>query len=858
MENLRNMNPIKVDKTTIINLEKGKLPPQALDLEEAVLGAMMIDKKGVDEVIDILQPDAFYKEAHKHIFEAIFQLFTDSQPIDLLTVSAQLKKSAKLDLAGGDFYLIQLTQKISSSAHIEFHSRIILQKYIQRSLIKISSEIIEESYDETTDVFDLLDKAETKLYEVTQGNIKRSSETAQSLVIQAKKRIEEIANKEGLSGIATGFDKLDKITSGWQPSDLIIIAARPGMGKCLGKGTKVLMYNGTLKKVEDIISGELLMGDDSTPRKVLSIARGREKMYWIRQNKANSYRVNESHILSLKRSRNDGKHRKGDILNITVKEYLEKSDKFKSNYKGYKVAVEFYEKELTLEPYYLGLWIGDGHSYSQRITNVDSEVINYLDDYAVRLESELVVYEQENRTKNYSIVKRNRALSEDFQINIQTELRKLNLLENKHIPENYLINSRKNRLELLAGIIDSDGYYTPEYNCFEILQKNKIIADQIKFLCDSLGFRTSIKKKKTTIKSINYEGEAFRIRFFGNINEIPTKVERKKAREWRSNIDWKVTGIKVEYDKEDDYYGFEIDGNRLFLLEDMTVTHNTAFVLSMARNIAIDLGQPVALFSLEMSSVQLITRLISSETGLSSEKLRTGKLEKHEWEQLSTKVKDLEKAPLYIDDSPSLSIFDLRAKARRLSSQHGIKLIIVDYLQLMTAGGSNGKGGGNREQEISTISRNLKALAKELEVPVIALSQLSRAVETRGSSKRPLLSDLRESGAIEQDADIVSFIYRPEYYKIDEWDDQEQTPTAGQAEFIIAKHRNGSLENIRLKFIGNLGKFDNLEEYGSTFDDLPSKMNHDDNPFMTKNLPSPNEAFGSNINSNDDDSEVPF
>ena len=858
MENLRNMNPIKVDKTTIINLEKGKLPPQALDLEEAVLGAMMIDKKGVDEVIDILQPDAFYKEAHKHIFEAIFQLFTDSQPIDLLTVSAQLKKNAKLDLAGGDFYLIQLTQKISSSAHIEFHSRIILQKYIQRSLIKISSEIIEESYDETTDVFDLLDKAESKLYEVTQGNIKRSSETAQSLVIQAKKRIEEIANKEGLSGIATGFDKLDKITSGWQPSDLIIIAARPGMGKCLGKGTKVLMYNGTLKKVEDIISGELLMGDDSTPRKVLSIARGREKMYWIRQNKANSYRVNESHILSLKRSRNEGKHRKGDILNITVKEYLEKSDKFKSNYKGYKVAVEFYEKELTLEPYYLGLWIGDGHSYSQRITNVDSEVINYLDDYAVRLESELVVYEQENRTKNYSIVKRNRALSEDFQINIQTELRKLNLLENKHIPENYLINSRKNRLELLAGIIDSDGYYTPEYNCFEILQKNKIIADQIKFLCDSLGFRTSIKKKKTTIKSINYEGEAFRIRFFGNINEIPTKVERKKAREWRSNIDWKVTGIKVEYDKEDDYYGFEIDGNRLFLLEDMTVTHNTAFVLSMARNIAIDFGQPVALFSLEMSSVQLITRLISSETGLSSEKLRTGKLEKHEWEQLSTKVKDLEKAPLYIDDSPSLSIFDLRAKARRLSSQHGIKLIIVDYLQLMTAGGSNGKGGGNREQEISTISRNLKALAKELEVPVIALSQLSRAVETRGSSKRPLLSDLRESGAIEQDADIVSFIYRPEYYKIDEWDDQEQTPTAGQAEFIIAKHRNGSLENIRLKFIGNLGKFDNLEEYGTTFDDLPSKMNHDDNPFMTKNLPSPNEAFGSNINSNDDDSEVPF
>jgi replicative DNA helicase len=514
MENFKNVNPVKVDKTTIISLEKGKLPPQVLDLEEAVLGAMMIDKKGVDDVIDILQADAFYKDAHKYIFEAIVQLFTETQPIDLLTVSAQLKKNGKLDLVGGDFYLIQLTQKIASSAHIEFHSRIILQKFIQRSLIRISSEIIEASYDETTDVFDLLDQAESKLYEVTQGNIKRSSETAQSLVLQAKKRIEEIAKQEGLSGVETGFTNLDKLTSGWQPSDLIIIAARPAMGK-------------------------------------------------------------------------------------------------------------------------------------------------------------------------------------------------------------------------------------------------------------------------------------------------------------------------------------------------------TAFVLSMARNIAIDFGHPVALFSLEMASVQLITRLISSETGLSSEKLRTGKLEPHEWTMLSTKVKNLEKAPLFIDDTPSLSIFDLRAKCRRLVSQHGIKIIIVDYLQLMTAGG-NSKGGGNREQEISTISRNLKALAKELNVPVIALSQLSRAVETRGSSKRPLLSDLRESGAIEQDADIVSFLYRPEYYKIDEWDDDEASPTTGQAEIMIAKHRNGGIENVRLKFIGHLGKFDNLDDFSGNYDDLPSKMNHEENPFITKNLPSANEAFGSNLNDDDDDSDVPF
>ncbi|MBE9489554.1 MAG: replicative DNA helicase [Bacteroidetes bacterium] len=499
----------QVDKSTIINLEKGKIPPQALDLEEVVLGAMMIDKKGVDEVIDILSPEAFYKDAHKFIFEAIFKLFENSEPIDLLTVSTQLKKDSRLDVAGGDFYLISLTQKVSSSAHIEFHARIILQKYIQRSLIKISNEIIEDSYDETKDVFDLLDNAESRLYEVTQGNIKKSSETAHDLVHQAKRKIEEISNKEGMSGIPSGFDKLDKLTSGWQESDLIIIAARPGMGK-------------------------------------------------------------------------------------------------------------------------------------------------------------------------------------------------------------------------------------------------------------------------------------------------------------------------------------------------------TALTLSMARNIAVNQNIPVAFFSLEMASVQLITRLISSETGLSSDKLRTGRLEKHEWEQLNVKVKALEKAPLFIDDSPSLSIFDLRAKARRLASQHGIKLIVVDYLQLMTAGG--GMKGGNREQEISTISRNLKALAKELSIPVIALSQLSRAVETRGGSKRPLLSDLRESGAIEQDADIVSFIYRPEYYKIDEWDDEERTPTEGQAEFIVAKHRNGGLDSIRMKFIGHLGKFENLDDFDSPFM-FDSKMNAaaNDDTFKPDNFPSTDDAFGA-----PDDNDVPF
>jgi replicative DNA helicase len=231
MEKKQSIGLSKTQNPMVINLQQGKIPPQALDLEEAVLGAMLIDKKGVDEVIDLLQPDAFYKIAHQNIFEAIYQLFQDSQPIDLLTVSSELRKNGKLESVGGEFYLVQLSQRIASSAHIEFHARIILQKYIQRSLIKISNEIIESAYKESTDVFDLLDEAESKLYDVTQGNIKKSSESAQNLVLEAKKKIEEISKQDGLSGVSTGFEKLDKLTSGWQPSDLIIIAARPGMGK---------------------------------------------------------------------------------------------------------------------------------------------------------------------------------------------------------------------------------------------------------------------------------------------------------------------------------------------------------------------------------------------------------------------------------------------------------------------------------------------------------------------------------------------------------------------------------------------------------------------------------------------------
>ncbi|MFC5190674.1 replicative DNA helicase [Algoriphagus aquatilis] len=445
----------------------GKIPPQAVELEEAVLGALMLEKDALTNVIDILKVESFYKESHKVIFQAILDLFSESQPIDLLTVTTQLRKNGALEIAGGAFYVTELTSKVASAANIEYHARIITEQSIKRELIRISSEIQKDAFEDTTDVFELLDKMEQSMFEISEKNVRKNYSDMRSIMRDAIAELEERKNqKDGLTGVPSGFTALDRVTAGWQKSDLVIIAARPAMGK-------------------------------------------------------------------------------------------------------------------------------------------------------------------------------------------------------------------------------------------------------------------------------------------------------------------------------------------------------TAFVLSVLRNAAVDHSRPVAIFSLEMSAVQLVNRLISSEAELDSEKIKKGTLADHEWAQLVHKTAKLSKAPLFVDDTPALSILELRAKCRKLKAQHDIQMVVIDYLQLMSGDSKSGGQGGNREQEIASISRALKKIAKELSIPVIALSQLSRAVETRGGDKRPQLSDLRESGAIEQDADMVMFLYRPEYYGITE--DEEGASTAGVGEVIIAKHRNGSLENVKLRFIGRYTKFTDLD-----------------------------------------------
>jgi len=788
-----------------------KQPPNAVEVEMAVLGAMMIDEEAVPKAVEILKPDSFYDPKHAIIFSAISSLYESGEPIDTVSVYEELKKEGKVDLAGGAAYISKLTQDIASAANIDYHSRVVMEKWILRKLISSSMEIASLAYEGQTDVFDLLDAAEAKIFQISEEGIKESFTSMEKAVKEAWELIEAIhAKKISTHSVPTGFAELDDLLGGFQRSDLIIIAARPAMGKCLGKGTKVLMFDGSIKKVEDIKVGDLLMGNDSKPRKVLSIARGKEMMYWVRQNHGIDYRVNESHILSLKRSRNQGKYVKGEVLNIELSEYLSKSDKWKSNYKGYKTSVEFKHKKTPIDPYFLGLWLGDGKSDGSRIYTQDKEVVDYIYSYAKELGATVTVLKDKEKCPAYIITNGKSQVARNS--SLQAKLRNLGLLNNKHIPQIYLVNDKKTRLSLLAGLIDSDGFINHNFGgTIEITTKYEILANQIKFLCDTLGYRTSLKSKKAKISSSGFESTVWRVRFNGNVDEIPTRIKRKKAKKWIANRDWQVNGIKVEKDKVDDYYGFVLDGNHLFLLEDCTVTHNTAFAMSAARNAAMEYNVPIGVFSLEMATNQLVTRLISAESRINAHSLRTGKFKAEDGAKVSRIIHKLMKAPIYIDDTPGISILELRAKARRLKNEKKIGLLIVDYLQLVNPSFNL----DSREREISTISRSLKALAKELNIPVIALSQLNRQVETR-SDKRPQLSDLRESGSIEQDADVVIFLNRPEVYGITQFsgsDDMKGESTEGIAEVIIGKQRNGPIGEVKLKFIKEYARFENLERF---------------------------------------------
>ncbi len=782
-----------------------------INIERSILSSVLFDPSSFEDIAALLKPRDFYLPSHKYIFEAMLECEREDLPIDEEFIKKKLKQENRFD-EDAMLEILSTNPLPSTKAYIEE----IREKAIKRELVELTSEIKEVAIEKDLPSIEVVDLVQQKLYQITQESgakeFRESSEMTKATlehILELKKRGNQV-----VVGLDTGFTKLNELTTGLGKGDLVIVAARPAMGKCLAKGTKILMYDGSLKTVEDIKVGDKLMGDDSTPRKVLSLAHGKEEMYWVRQNKGIDYRVNKSHILSLKRSKNEGKHCHGDVLNISIEEYLNKSDKFKSNYKGYKVAVKFKEKELLIEPYFIGLWLGDGRKSDVRIANTDKEVVDYLKKYASKLGEKLVKSKENKKCPMYGITS-GQIGGKKESFGLQSKLRELNLINNKHIPQKYLINSTQKRLELLAGLLDSDGHYDKNCKGFEITQKNKNLAIQIKFLADSLGFRTSLISKKANIKKINFKSIVYRVRIFGDINKIPTKIKRKKAVSWTAKRSWNQTGIKVEFDKIDEYFGFEIDGNSLFLLEDMTVTHNTAFCLNLAQN-ALDDNKGVAIFSLEMPAEQLMLRMFSSKTSIPLQKIRRGDLSDDEWTRLSSAADVMSEKKFFVDDNGNVDIHKIRSKLRKLKTNHPeISLCIIDYLQLMS-----GSGNKDRHLEVSDMSRGLKLLARELEMPIVALSQLNRGLESRGD-KRPMLSDLRESGAIEQDADIILFVYRDDVYRVREEKEKEQKARVEgkeyksnffekpeeSAEIIIGKNRNGPIGVANMIFQKNTTKF---------------------------------------------------
>ena len=807
-----------------------------LNIERAVLSAILFDPQIFEELAAKLKAHDFYLPFHQHVFSAMEELAREDKPIDEEFLKSKLSSSDNYDE-------VALLDILASNpiSNTDAYLGEIKSRSTKRALATLATTIKKVTIEDDLPTDEVMNMVEKKLYEITQNSTSedfRESKEITLSMIEEINRLKALGNSK-LLGIDTGFHNLNEKTQGFGKGDLVIIAARPAMGKCLGKGTNVLMYSGELKKVEDVVVGDALMGDDSTPRKVLSLARGREEMYWVRQNKGIDYRVNKSHILSLKRSRNEGKHKHGDILNIEISDYIEKSTKFKSNYKGYSVAVDFSEKKTNIEPYFLGLWLGDGTSSKVEIATQDSEIVNYLGKYANKLSLLVNAYFVEGKCPMYRIGKGYTGGDVKKDISLQKKLRDENLLNNKHIPHNYLINSRKNRLELLAGLIDSDGYYDDKFHVMEITQKSKELSQQIKFLADSLGFKCSFKSKMARIKSIGYECEVYRVRIVGNLDEIPTKIARKQARKSASNRNHQHTGIKVEFDKVDDYYGFEIDGNKLFLLEDMTVTHNTSLVLNMTQK-AIERGEGVAFFSLEMPAEQLMLRLLSTETSIPLQKLRVGDLTDDEWSNLSKASDKMAGRKLFVDDGGMATIHHVRSKLRKLKAKHPeITMAIIDYLQLMSGDSSEG-----RQQVISEISRGLKQLARELEIPILALSQLNRGVESR-DNKRPMLSDLRESGSIEQDADIVMFVYRDDVYREAAEKEREMKAKAEgkeyenkfvnkpeeETELILGKHRNGPTGTVRLLFQKRFTRFVDAHT-----GDAPFEIIYDDENMDTRDL----------------------
>lgn len=789
-----------------------KQPPHNEEAEASLLGAVLIDSDAIVKIADVIIPTDFFDPKHQRIYEAVLKLYEKRSAVDVLTLTDQLRNTGYLEMVGGPAYLTELTNFVPTASHVEQYAEIVAQKALRRRLITASQDIGKFGYDEATSLRDLIEQAETRLFEVSQQHVQQNVVSLETILEQSFERLDELhRDKKKIRGIPTNFKDLDDILAGLQRSDLIVLAARPSMGKAQPLDAKVLTTDGW-KQMRNIKVGDALASIDGNPSLVTGVfPQGIKQIYKITFSDGRSTECCGEHLWQVY-------FRQWDRPRVLTAEKIASMLTHKRYQK--RLWIDLYSgkfghtQELPIMPWTLGLLIGEGDFGSMRFSTASGEVLkritfelgsafklNYAGGYDYR-----IVQAAGSHQAGFIGVRPNP---------LKEHLKKLGLWSKrsheKFIPDPYKNADFASRLALLQGLLDADGW-VEKFGTVRFATSSERLANNVVELARSLGAWATKKSKQATY---TYKGECKNGRTCYVVNIVYPEPERlftlpdkhERATKVKKRRKHPVI-VSVELVRHAEAQCIKVSHpSELYVTDDFVVTHNTALALNIAHNVAVQSKVPVLIFSLEMSKEQLVDRLLSMESGVDAWALRTGNLTDTDFEKIGQAMGTLSEAPIYIDDTPGITVSDLRTKARREAHQHQLGLVIVDYLQLMSGGGRYADFG-NRVQEISEISRGLKGVARELNVPLLALSQLSRSVESR-SPQIPQLADLRESGSIEQDADVVAFIYREEYYN-PESDRKKIT------DIFIKKHRNGPTGAIELYFENDKQRFRSLDTKHTT------------------------------------------
>lgn len=789
-----------------------RTPPNSLEAEQSVVGGLLLDNQAWDRIGDVIRADDFYRYDHRVIFEHIAKLIDGSKPADVITVYESLQSSGKADDVGGLAYLNTLAVNTPSAANIRRYAEIVRDRAILRRLITVSDEITGTALNpQGKDTKTILDEAESKIFKIAEDGARGAGgfQSLQPVLGKVVERIDELYHRDqssDITGIATGFIDLDGKTSGLQPGDLIIVAGRPSMGKAQPLNAWVKTPD-AWKQMGHLRVGDQLASEDGQPSWVTGVyPQGKKDIYRVTFSDGRSAECCDEHLWRVmyrdwSEPRVLSTHKLIEMLGCV---------RYRNRLWIDYASGDFgHNQELPVDPWVLGALLGDGtlaYSHSSVMFSTNSEhMVNQMN---ARLGHNMELVHAQ--AFDWRVVWKGRIQANGARARapgyFRESLEALGVLgklsHEKFIPTEYLNSSKENRLALLQGLMDTDGWIE-RWGSIRFASSSLRLAEDTAALVRSLGGFCSIAEKKT---SFSYQGERRegRLSYVLNMsfyNGLVVFTQPEKVARVRS--DWKhtrrLTFSHIEKVREDFAQCISVSHPaRTYLTNDYVLTHNTAFSLNIGEHVAVEEGHAVAVFSMEMGAAQLAMRLLGSVGRLDQHRLRTGRLNDEDWPRLTYAVEKMQNAQMFIDETPALSSMEVRARCRRLARQCGkLGLVIIDYLQLM----GSGSAGENRATEISEISRSLKGLAKELQCPVIALSQLNRSLEQR-PNKRPVMSDLRESGAIEQDADVILFIYRDEVYNPD-------SPDKGTAEIIIGKQRNGPIGTVRVTFLGQYTKFDN-------------------------------------------------